>query len=69
MTDAEELALQEAALSAILTGGQVFKYPDGKEITRADFKAVKDRVDELRARVAAGSGTVRTFAQVNARRR
>jgi hypothetical protein len=59
----EELAGIDAAIEAILKGGQSFTINTGggsRQVTYADYGALVKRRDDLRARMAAANGELGT---------
>ena len=62
MTNAEELALYEKALTAILDGAQEYKI-GGRTVRRADLEVIQRRIDYLRGQIAEESYGTTAFAR------
>jgi hypothetical protein len=68
MTDAEELALYEAAATVILAGGQDVQLGD-QRVRYGDLATIQARIDVLRARVARAARGGRLSVAVGTQRR
>jgi len=62
LTNAEELALYEKALTAILDGAQEYKI-GGRTVRRADLIVIQQRIDYLRGQIAEESYGTTAFAR------
>lgn len=62
MTDAEMLEQVEAAIQAILTGGQSYKIGQ-REFTKADLKTLFDKQKELQVSIGEGTYGTRTWVE------
>lgn len=59
-TNAEQLAEVQAAISAILAGGQSVRVGD-RSVTMADLGELRAMQNELQAKVAAGTGRSKIY--------
>lgn len=63
MEPEEELAKIDAAIEAVLSGGQSYTINTGggsRQVTYADYNALTKRRSELQARIAASNGGLAT---------
>ncbi len=62
MTNTEELALYEAALTAILSGAQEYRIGT-RLVRRADLAAIQSRIDYLRGQIAGDTYGTTAYAR------
>ena len=62
MTNTEELALYETALTAILSGAQEYRI-GSRLVRRADMAVIQSRIDYLRGQIAGESYGTTAYAR------